>query len=141
VTQDAAPCALCSNVGGELLWSDSRCRIVQVVDVDFPGYCRVIWNAHVAEMTDLEAAERIHLMSIVCILESAIREITHADKINLASFGNVVPHLHWHVIPRWRDDAFFPNPVWGERLRDGRSRQFDQSTLRRFISKAISDVR
>jgi diadenosine tetraphosphate (Ap4A) HIT family hydrolase len=34
------------------------------------------------------------------------------DKINLASLGNVVPHLHWHVIPRWRDDSHFPAPIW-----------------------------
>jgi diadenosine tetraphosphate (Ap4A) HIT family hydrolase len=37
------------------------------------------------------------------------------DKINLASLGNVVPHLHWHVIPRFADDPHFPNPVWGVR--------------------------
>ena len=36
------------------------------------------------------------------------------DKINLASFGNMVPHLHWHVIPRFKDDMHFPNPIWGQ---------------------------
>jgi diadenosine tetraphosphate (Ap4A) HIT family hydrolase len=39
------------------------------------------------------------------------------DKVNLASLGNVVPHLHWHVIPRYRDDAHFPAPVWGQKQR------------------------
>ncbi|HXD50505.1 MAG TPA: HIT domain-containing protein, partial [Burkholderiales bacterium] len=38
-------------------------------------------------------------------------------KINLAAFGNMTPHLHWHVIPRNADDAHFPNPIWGERQR------------------------
>jgi diadenosine tetraphosphate (Ap4A) HIT family hydrolase len=44
--------------------------------------------------------------------------VLQPDKINLASLGNVVPHLHWHVIPRFADDPHFPNPVWGQRLRD-----------------------
>jgi diadenosine tetraphosphate (Ap4A) HIT family hydrolase len=45
--------------------------------------------------------------------------VLHPDKINLASFGNVVPHLHWHVIPRFEDDAHFPAPIWGKRKEEG----------------------
>ena len=36
------------------------------------------------------------------------------QQINLAAFGNMVPHLHWHIIPRWRDDKHFPEPIWGK---------------------------
>jgi diadenosine tetraphosphate (Ap4A) HIT family hydrolase len=39
-------------------------------------------------------------------------------KINLAALGNQVPHIHWHVIPRFEDDAFFPGSAWSNRLRD-----------------------
>jgi diadenosine tetraphosphate (Ap4A) HIT family hydrolase len=49
------------------------------------------------------------------------------DKINLASLGNVVPHLHWHVIPRFADDAHFPSPVWAQAQRP--SSQVDQRAL------------
>jgi hypothetical protein len=38
-------------------------------------------------------------------------------KVNVASLGNMTPHLHWHVIPRFADDAHFPNPVWTEAVR------------------------
>ena len=48
-----------------------------------------------------------------------LRTVLAPDKINLASLGNVVPHLHWHVIPRFADDAHFPAPVWAARARDG----------------------
>jgi len=64
-------------------------------------------------MTDLDAASRSVLMSVVFAVEAAVRQCFAPDKINLASFGNVVPHLHWHVIPRWTDDRHFPEPVWG----------------------------
>ena len=89
-----------------------------VADADYPGFCRVVWKRHVAEMTDLDAAERRHLMSVVFAAESALRAAARPHKVNLASLGNVVPHLHWHVIPRWRDDRHFPNPIWGADVRE-----------------------
>jgi diadenosine tetraphosphate (Ap4A) HIT family hydrolase len=113
-------CPLCHSVGGELIWEDDRCRIVRVADADglaFPGYCRVIWKAHTAEMSDLASHERQHLMKVVLAVESALREIAAPDKINLAALGNMVPHLHWHVIPRWRDDSHFPAAIWASPAR------------------------
>ena len=113
-------CELCSEPGGELLWNDARCRVVRVLGADadpFPGFCRVIWTAHVAEMSDLSALDRDHLMRVVNVVERGLRLLLNPDKINLASLGNVVPHLHWHVIPRWRNDSHFPRPIWAEALR------------------------
>jgi len=69
-------------------------------------------------MTDLAVAEREALMNVVFACEAALQEVMAPDKVNLASLGNVVPHLHWHVIPRFGDDPHFPNPVWGVRQRD-----------------------
>ena len=45
-------------------------------------------------------------------MEEAQQSVLAPDKINLASLGNMVPHLHWHVIPRWRGDRHFPDPIW-----------------------------
>ena len=117
-------CELCDAVGGELLWQDDVCRVVRVNDPDYPGFCRVIWKRHVQEMTDLAADERRHLMAVTFAVEQAVRQVLSPDKINLASLGNVTPHLHWHVIPRFMDDRHFPNPIWGQvreqAQRDGR---------------------
>lgn len=112
-------CPLCDTPGGDLLWQDEFCRIVRVTDTpDYPGFCRVILNRHVAEMTDLPPAERARLMMTVMKVEQVLRDLLRPDKINLAALGNVVPHVHWHVIPRFFDDPHFPNPIWGVRLRD-----------------------
>jgi diadenosine tetraphosphate (Ap4A) HIT family hydrolase len=113
----AEVCELCTQTGGDALWRDDRCRVVLVADADYPGFCRVIWNAHVREMTDLAAAERQHCMRVVFAVERALRTALKPHKINLASFGNLAPHLHWHVIPRFADDAHFPNSIWGKRQR------------------------
>ncbi len=105
-------CELCDTPGGEPIWQDDRCRVVQVNEPGYPGFCRVIWNAHVKEMTDLGEADRAHFMAVIFALEATLRELMQPDKINLASLGNVVPHLHWHVIPRFGDDPHFPAPIW-----------------------------
>ena len=113
-------CELCVSPGGELLWQDDLCRVIRVGGAEgaaFPGFCRVIWQKHVAEMSELTVSERQHLHTVVYAAERAVRTVMQPDKINLASLGNVVPHLHWHVIPRWRDDSHFPAPIWAAPVR------------------------
>ena len=113
MSQTALPCPLCHESGGEILWQGGFCRVIRVADPHYPGFCRVIWQAHVREMTDLDPTQQALLMQVVFAVEKVVRQYFSPDKINLASFGNVVPHLHWHVIPRWQDDRHFPEPVWG----------------------------
>ena len=110
-------CELCSRTGGELLWQGERCRVVHAGEAGYPGFCRVIWQEHVKEMTDLSEDDRLHVMSVVFAVESVLREQLAPEKINLASLGNLVPHMHWHVIPRYRDDPHFPLPIWAAAVR------------------------
>jgi diadenosine tetraphosphate (Ap4A) HIT family hydrolase len=69
-------------------------------------------------MSQLSYGERDLLMHLVFAVEDAVRSVMHPKKINLAALGNQVPHIHWHVIPRFEDDAFFPGSAWSNRLRD-----------------------
>lgn len=110
---DGNQCELCGSPGGDLIWEDAFCRMVSVADPDYPGFCRVILNRHVREMTDLPSSEQQQLMRVVFAVEAALRRLYQPDKINLASFGNMTPHVHWHIIPRWENDRHFPHPVWG----------------------------
>jgi diadenosine tetraphosphate (Ap4A) HIT family hydrolase len=110
-------CVLCAGDGGEVLYRDELLRVVLVDEADYPGLVRVIANAHAREVTDLAAADRRRLLEVVFAVESAQRESLAPHKVNLASLGNVTPHVHWHVIPRFVDDAHFPEPIWGARQR------------------------
>jgi diadenosine tetraphosphate (Ap4A) HIT family hydrolase len=105
-------CELCRGAGGALLWQNDLCRVVAVDEPGLPGFLRVVLNRHEREMTDLAPAERGRLMAVVLAVEAHVRKSLEPDKMNLACLGNVTPHVHWHVIPRWRDDRFFPGPVW-----------------------------
>lgn len=107
-----APCPLCAPPGDEVLWQNACARVIRVDGTSQPGYTRVIWQAHTAEMTQLSAPERSRLMDIVYLVEQIQRRELSADKINLAALGNQVPHLHWHIIPRWRADSHFPDSIW-----------------------------
>lgn len=132
-------CPLCATQSEDILWQDSRCRVTLVNDPDYPGYCRVIWNAHVKEMTNLTEPDRVHFMNVVFAVESVLRELLNPDKINLASLGNQTPHLHWHVIPRYRDDAHFPNPIWSVRLRElTQNITVDTSLLSRRLAEQLT---
>jgi diadenosine tetraphosphate (Ap4A) HIT family hydrolase len=110
-------CEFCREAGGRVLWRDPLCRVVAPDEPDYPGFTRVILQRHVRELTDLPRAEREHLMRIVFAVEEAVRDAMLPDKMNVASLGNMTPHVHWHVIPRFADDRHFPSPVWAQPAR------------------------
>ncbi|MFZ6692008.1 HIT family protein [Undibacterium sp. SXout20W] len=112
ITQNQVSCELCDVTRGDVVVSNAQWRVILVDDANYPGFCRVIWNDHVKEMTDLSEADRNGFMQTVWTTESVIRAVMQPHKMNLASLGNMVPHLHWHLIPRYTDDAHFPHPVW-----------------------------
>ncbi|MBC8022724.1 MAG: HIT family protein, partial [Burkholderiales bacterium] len=105
-------CELCESPGGAVLWQNDLCRVVRVDEPDYPGFVRVILKRHAREMADLAAEEREALMAVVFSVEAAVRDTMQPDKMNLASLGNMTPHVHWHVVARYRDDRHFPNPIW-----------------------------
>jgi len=110
-------CALCDADGGALVWRSEKLRVIRADEAGFPAFYRVVWNAHAPEFSDLAPADRKHCMEAVAAVEQALREALQPTKINIAALGNMVPHLHWHVIARFDWDSHFPAPVWSEARR------------------------
>ena len=110
-------CPLCTTDGGQLVWRGTHLRVIRADEPGFPAFYRVVWNAHVAEFSDMDAIQRQHCMDAVTVVEQALREHLAPTKINLAALGNMVPHLHWHVIARFDWDSHFPAPVWASPVR------------------------
>jgi len=105
-------CPLCATDGGEVLHRAPSWRLVLADEPDWPGLLRIIWNEHVAELSDLLEPEAQALMAAVRQVERVLRDTLSPDKVNVASLGNQVPHLHVHIVPRWRDDLTFPGSIW-----------------------------
>lgn len=115
-------CVLCDGDGGLVVARTPQFRVVRVVDGEeaqrFPAFYRLIWNAHVAEFSDLPVTDRHACMDAVTEIERVLRALLAPTKVNLATLGNVVPHLHWHVIARFDWDSHFPAPVWAAAQRE-----------------------
>lgn len=105
-------CPLCTADGGLLVFRNDDLRIIQASEAGFPAFYRVVWNRHVAEFSDLSLAERETCMNAVVVVEKVLCAELQPTKINLAALGNMVAHLHWHVIARFELDSHFPAPVW-----------------------------
>ncbi len=110
-------CALCDADGGRVVFHCDDFRVIQADEKGFPAFYRVIWNHHVPEFSDLTDAARETCMRAVLHVEKTLRQELQPTKINLAALGNVVPHLHWHVIARFDWDSHFPAPVWAAAVR------------------------
>ena len=114
----ALDCPLCVQDGGTLVWRGEKLRVIRADEPGFPAFYRVVWNAHVAEFSDLNAADRAHCMDVVVQVEQSLRAHLQPTKINLAALGNMVAHLHWHVVARFGWDSHFPAPVWAAAVRE-----------------------
>jgi diadenosine tetraphosphate (Ap4A) HIT family hydrolase len=111
-------CALCDGPGGTLVFQGPGYRVIHADEAGFPAFYRVVWDDHVAEFSDLAAPERIVCMEAVATVERVLRDQLSPTKVNLAALGNMVPHLHWHVIARFDWDSRFPAPVWAAAVRE-----------------------
>ncbi len=131
-----AGCELCE-LNAPVAWQGDKFSVIVVDDSAYPGFCRVIWRDHVREMSDLSREDRLLINEAVYQVELAVRDVMRPLKVNVASLGNVVPHLHWHVIPRYADDAHFPAPVWAQA-----ARQTDATVLaeRRALLPALQEA-
>lgn len=113
-----AECELCHPDKSRVLWQNEHFYLLDAGSERFPAYIRVVSQRHVAEMTDLPPEEREELRAILDACEELMRDLLHPDKVNWAQFGNMVPHLHWHMTARWHDDEVFPDNPWGKPVRE-----------------------
>ena len=70
------------------------------------------------ELGDMPKALRLELWEIYYIVEEEMKKYYKPHKINMASFANMLPRVHIHVMARYKEDSYFPNPMWGEKLRE-----------------------
>jgi diadenosine tetraphosphate (Ap4A) HIT family hydrolase len=132
----AAACPLCDGAGGEVVFAGGAFRVIRTDEGGFPAFYRVIWNRHVAELSDLTPDERDLCLQAVVAVERALRQHLEPAKINLATLGNMVPHLHWHVIARFAWDSHFPAPVWAAAQRAAPVRETGQVVAKRALLEA-----
>lgn len=133
-------CDLCNHAGGIVLWKNTLCRVILLENTPFKGFCRVVLNEHVKEMTDLDVTTQQTLMQIVFIVEKCLRDALQPEKINLASLGNKTPHIHWHITPRFRDDMTFPDSIWSQALRSQENQTLPELERTQFTQRLAESL-
>ena len=85
----------------------------------YRGHSQLIFDSrHAARPDQLSAAEWRSFCADLFEAQAAIMRAVRPHHINLESLGNVVPHLHWHIVPRYRDDPRWGSPIWLTSLGD-----------------------
>jgi diadenosine tetraphosphate (Ap4A) HIT family hydrolase len=79
----------------------------------YRGYCVLVFDPrHVTSLGELNEPERNAFISDVCRAQEGVRRVLHPDHFNVECLGNQVPHLHWHIIPRYKNDGRWGLPIW-----------------------------
>lgn len=110
-----ADCVLCARVAGEgpLFVADlPTSRVYFNEDQFFPGWVFVVLKRHVVELYELEASERAAQIEDVSRVARALARVYQPVKMNYELLGNLVPHIHWHLVPRLEGDPELRGPVW-----------------------------
>jgi len=92
------------------------------------------------ELGDTPKNLRLKLWSIFDIIESEMKEYYNPKKINMASFANILPRVHIHVMARFEEDSYFPNPMWGEKLRDTKLNLPDEKEFHKRVFTALENI-
>ena len=70
------------------------------------------------EMSEVPGLVKFEIYDLLDTIEKEMLSYYNPKKINMASFGNYMPHVHWHIMARFEEDSFFPEPMWGTKQRD-----------------------
>jgi len=71
------------------------------------------------EMSECYDATKREIYRLLDLIEREMIDFFKPKKINIASFGNMLPQVHWHIMARFEDDSYYPEPMWGKKMRDG----------------------
>ena len=111
----------------------SLSRVILANDARFPWIVLVPEREDLVDLHDMAHADYNTLAREIRSTSKAMANLFSADKMNVATLGNMVPQLHIHIIARYRNDAAWPGPVWGK----GTAELYEKSAA----EKRISDIR
>jgi len=110
---------------------------IEVHESEIP-WLKIFTTEPYKELTDVPKALRRHLYEVMETIEQEMRTYYTPEKINIAAFGNYLPHLHIHVMARFKEDSYFPEPMWGKEQRKSELQLPDAQEFYTGLQKEIS---
>ena len=109
---------------------------IEVHESEVP-WLKIFTRRAVKEFSDCSSEEKSAIWHALDVIEKLMREYYSPEKINIASFGNMLPHVHWHITARFKEDSYFPEPMWGPKQRDAR---LELPPMAPFLERVVSDL-
>ena len=112
---------------------------VETEDSEIP-WLKIFTKEVYKELGDVPKALRNRLWDVYDIIEDEMKNYYNPKKINMASFANMLPRVHIHVMARYEEDSYFPNPMWGEKLREAKLNLPDKKEFHQRVKKALNNL-
>lgn len=90
---------------------------VEIEESEIP-WLKIFTQVERKEFSECTSEERVAIFEALDIIEKEMLSYYRPDKVNMASFGNYVPLVHWHIMARFKEDSYFPEPMWGKKQRE-----------------------
>ncbi len=90
---------------------------IEIEESEIP-WLKIFTQHTYKEMSEVPREIRMEIYDLLDTIEREMIDHYAPDKINIASFGNYVPHVHWHIMARFKEDSYFPEPMWGTKQRE-----------------------
>ena len=101
-------------------------------------WLKIFTKKEYKELGDMPKELRVKLWEIYDIVEYEMKHYYNPTKINMASFANMLPRVHIHIMARFKEDSYYPNPMWGEKLRDAKLSLDDENIFFKRLQKALN---
>ena len=121
-----------------IIYKDNEIYIETEEDSQVP-WLKIFTQEPFRELGDMPKDLRRRLWEVYDMVEFYMNFYYKPTKINMASFGNVLPRVHIHIMARFKEDNYFPNPVWGEKLRDTELKLPSAEKFHKELHKALSN--
>ncbi|HHO65980.1 MAG TPA: HIT family protein [Epsilonproteobacteria bacterium] len=99
-----------------VIYENENIRI-EIEESEIP-WLKIFTQYPYKEMSEVPAHIKLEIYDLLDRIEKEMIAYFNPDKINIASFGNYVPHVHWHIMARFKEDSCFPEPMWGKKQRN-----------------------
>ncbi len=92
---------------------------IEIEESEIP-WLKIFTQKEYKEMSEVPSEVKFEIYDLLDIIEKEMIDYYNPKKINIASFGNYMPHVHWHIMARFEGDSYFPEPMWGTKQRESK---------------------
>ncbi len=110
---------------------------VEVEESEIP-WLKIFTQKELKEFSECTHETKIEILRALDIIEKEMINYFNPQKINIASFGNYVPHVHFHIMARFKEDSYFPEPMWGKKQRENSLKLKDFEEFYKIVKEKLN---